>query len=178
MQSVPLVFHTEATRDRRILEKQSTSSPTRRCTRPPTALRFARASLHFGLPAAGELSRCAAALTRWKSGRQKYAQIQAYFCGRWFSALALFASRACSGSLFWCSALRVLVYEYSCGAACSACVQVRRAGTAWLSLLSRRLQLTQQQHNKALNPTAYSFARSSLRFRRRVSLVVVPVRAA
>jgi len=30
-----------------------------------------------------------------------------------------------------------------------------------------------KQHNKALHPTAYSFARSSLRFRRRVSLVVV-----
>ena len=28
----------------------------------------------------------------------------------------------------------------------------------------------QQQHNKALHPTAYSFVRSSLRFRRRVSL--------
>ncbi len=38
------------------------SRRTRRCTRPPTALRFARASLHFGLPAAGELSRCAVAL--------------------------------------------------------------------------------------------------------------------
>ena len=42
----------------------------------------------------------------------------------------------------------------------------------------------QQRHNKALHPTAYSFvpfARSSLRslrFRRRVSLVVVPSRAA
>jgi len=34
------------------------------------------------------------------------------------------------------------------------------------------------QHNKALHPTAYSFARSSLRFRRRVSLVVKPPRAA
>jgi hypothetical protein len=34
---------------------------------------------------------------------------------------------------------------------------------------------TQHRHNKALHPTAYSFARrsSSLRFRRRVSLVVL-----
>ncbi len=43
---------------------------------------------------------------------------------------------------------------------------------------SQRLQqwqfkLSNLQHNKALHPTAYSFARSSLRFRRRVSLVVV-----
>ena len=35
-----------------------------------------------------------------------------------------------------------------------------------------------KQHNKALHPTAYSFVRSSLRFRRRVSLVVLPSRAA
>ena len=33
-------------------------------------------------------------------------------------------------------------------------------------------------HNKALHPTAYSSVRSSLRFRRRVSLVVVPLRPA
>jgi len=37
---------------------------------------------------------------------------------------------------------------------------------------------TVHQHNKALHPTAYSFVRSSLRFRRRVSLVVVLLRAA
>jgi hypothetical protein len=37
---------------------------TRRCTRPPTALRFARASLHFGLSAAGELSRSVACARR------------------------------------------------------------------------------------------------------------------
>jgi hypothetical protein len=39
----------------------------------------------------------------------------------------------------------------------------------------------QQQHNKTLHPTAYSFVRygrsslRSLRFRRRVSLVVIPL---
>ena len=42
--------------------RPTNSRPTRRCTRPPTALRFARASLHFGLPAAGELSRWPVAL--------------------------------------------------------------------------------------------------------------------
>ncbi len=41
----------------------------------------------------------------------------------------------------------------------------------------------QAKHNKALHPTAYSFGfplvpRPSLRFRRRVSLVVILVRAA
>ena len=36
------------------------SSTTRRCTRPPTASAFARASLQPTLPAAGELGRCAA----------------------------------------------------------------------------------------------------------------------
>ncbi len=39
-----------------------------------------------------------------------------------------------------------------------------------------KLELNNKQHNKALHPTAYSFARSSLRFRRRVSLVVVSLR--
>ena len=39
--------------------KSSNNHTTRRCTRPPTALRFARSSLR--LPAAGELSRCVAA---------------------------------------------------------------------------------------------------------------------
>ena len=40
--------------------------------------------------------------------------------------------------------------------------------------------MTQHRHNKALHPTAYSFARraSSLRFQRRVSLVVRAQRAA
>ncbi|MHC5933094.1 hypothetical protein [Nostoc sp.] len=37
---------------------------------------------------------------------------------------------------------------------------------------ARQWQLTQPQPNKALYPTAYSFARSSLCFRRRVRLVV------
>jgi hypothetical protein len=40
------------------------------------------------------------------------------------------------------------------------------------------MTMLQQRYNKALHPTAYSFVRSSLRFRRRVSLVVVPSRAA
>ena len=46
------------------------------------------------------------------------------------------------------------------------CVRFRRSGAAWLRLLSRRLKLIQQQHNKALHPTAYSSVRcvrSSLR---------------
>ena len=44
-------------------------------------------------------------------------------------------------------------------------------------LKSRNQNRTDQQRpNKALHPTAYSFVRSSLRFRRRVSLVVVLLR--
>jgi len=43
------------------------SDRTRRCTRPPTASAFARASLQPSLPAAGELGRCAAAPT-WIHG--------------------------------------------------------------------------------------------------------------
>ncbi|MEH2455463.1 hypothetical protein [Nostoc sp.] len=37
---------------------------------------------------------------------------------------------------------------------------------------AQQRQLTQPQPNKALYPTTYSFARSSLRFRRRMRLVV------
>ncbi len=50
------------------------------------------------------------------------------------------------------------------------------AGAAWLlwrGVWVSGAKTNQQQHNQALHPTAYSFARSSLRFRRRVSLVVV-----
>jgi len=51
------------------------------------------------------------------------------------------------------------------------------ARSPWRSVWVSAGETKQQQHNKALHPTAYSSVRSSLLFRRRVSLVVVPVRA-
>jgi hypothetical protein len=59
-----------------------------------------------------------------------------------------------------------------------------RLGSKYFVARQAAAETHQQQHNKALHPTAYSFvpfARASLRslrFRRRVSLVVRPVRAA
>ncbi len=46
------------------------------------------------------------------------------------------------------------------------------SGQGWWMARQAGRETYQLQHNKALHPTAYSFARSSLRFRRRVSLVV------
>jgi hypothetical protein len=56
--------------------------------------------------------------------------------------------------------------------------RLMRSGSSQSPLAARQSagKTFQQQHNKALHPTAYSSVRSSLRFRRRVSLVVVPVR--
>jgi hypothetical protein len=54
-----------------------------------------------------------------------------------------------------------------CRAAC------RLWSKASVPSVSAAIQIHQQRHNKALHPTAYSSVRSSLRFRRRVSLVVL-----
>ena len=54
--------------------------------------------------------------------------------------------------------------------------KVSRLWRRFSSVQTAAVATHQRQHNKALHPTAYSFARSSLRFRRRVSLVVRLVR--
>ena len=86
---------------------------TNRCTRPPTALRFARSSLHSGLPAAGELSRCAAALTEWSRGGST---LVAERCLRWMRVLAsalLGLEVAGSGAAFWFSCRAA--FRLACG---------------------------------------------------------------
>ncbi len=52
---------------------------------------------------------------------------------------------------------------------------IELAELSFSSVSNPAARLTNKQHNKALHPTAYSFARrsSSLRFRRRVSLAVL-----
>jgi hypothetical protein len=50
------------------------------------------------------------------------------------------------------------------------------SGQNWRVARQAAAQTPQQRPNKAMHPTAYSFVRSSLRFRRRVSLIVVLLR--
>ncbi len=76
---------------------------------------------------------------------------------RWLLALVLSASRTRLKVLWCCYALRVLVHEYSCGAVCFAC---RSSSSLWRGLVASVISAagtSQQQHNKALHPTAYSF---------------------
>ena len=121
------------------------------------------------LSAAGELSRCAAAPT-WIHGikvlwplilgcvRCEYSRRG--FCSRGFPALARcfgFVAAWRFGSFAAFGFRRLILF----GSSQSTLAARQAAG-----------EMSQQQYNKALHPTAYSFARSSLRFRRRVSLIV------
>jgi hypothetical protein len=62
-------------------------------------------------------------------------------------------------------------FRLSCGFWVSA-FDASLLGSKYLQAQQAAGKTSQQQHNKALHPTAYSFVRrsSSLRFRRRVSL--------
>jgi len=148
---------------------QTNRSRTRRCTRPPTALRSARSSLYFGLPAAGELGRCAA--------RDNFVACLKYFGRR---KLAAFGAALSSGFSVAAALLPVA------GVLCRVC------GTLGLAALPLRLargvaKRANTRHNKALHPTAASlvlFAAFRLCYyvsvigRRRVSLIVLLRRAA
>jgi len=114
--------------------------------------------------AAGELSRCAA---------RDYVSAGLKDFGRW----NVVAFGPALSSVFSVAAAVLLV----AGVLSSAFSWFQPCGIGYFALrVAKRINT---RHNKALHPTAYSFGfplvpRYSLRFRRRVSLVVSPLRAA